>query len=347
MTFSKAGTYKFFCWIHGPDMAGTIVVTRDPVEDRHLVTRRSLGGRRAHRLAALAVCAAAVAALNSPPRPRRPGRPGLCVEYWVAAVPVNWHVIPNERDAMMGETFDPAETTFQTVVYRQYTKDWAKQIPNEPGDRGIQGPLLHARVGDTILVHFENLDTAFNRPHSMHFHGVHYRPGSDGSYIPGFSGPGANVAPGKSFTYRLVAGPDSAGVWPYHDHSPSMDESISGGLYGALSILGPNEQPPDHEFVVYFEQTLDFMTIDGRAFVGNTPVFKAKVGDLVQWDVLDARRRLPHLPRPRPPLADRRRDVASTHRPSGRPRASRSSGARTIRARGCTTATSRPTWTTG
>jgi FtsP/CotA-like multicopper oxidase with cupredoxin domain len=28
------------------------------------------------------------------------------------------------------------------------------------------------------------------------------------------------------------------------------------------------------------------MTINGRAFVGNTPVFRAKVGDLVQWDVL-------------------------------------------------------------
>ncbi len=28
------------------------------------------------------------------------------------------------------------------------------------------------------------------------------------------------------------------------------------------------------------------MTIDGRAFVGNTPVFRAKVGDVVQWDVL-------------------------------------------------------------
>ena len=30
----------------------------------------------------------------------------------------------------------------------------------------------------------------------------------------------------------------------------------------------------------------NFMVIDGRAFVGNTPVFHAKVGDLVQWDVM-------------------------------------------------------------
>jgi FtsP/CotA-like multicopper oxidase with cupredoxin domain len=208
------------------------------------------------------------------------------VEVWVAAVPVTWHVVPNERNAIEGMDFDPSETTMRTVVYRQYTRDFAKMIPNADGNRGIQGPLIHARVGETILVHFRNLDTEFNRPHSMHFHGVTYAPGSDGAYIPGFSGPGANVKPGQSFTYRLVAGPDSAGVWPYHDHSPSMMDSIAGGLYGALSILGPSEKAPDREFVVYLESTLGFMTIDGRAFVGNTPVFRAKVGETVQWDVL-------------------------------------------------------------
>ena len=56
--------------------------------------------------------------------------------------------------------------------------------------------------------------------------------------------PDANVEPGKTWTYRLTAGRDSAGFWPYHDHSPSMDESIAGGLYGGLSILGrPSARP--------------------------------------------------------------------------------------------------------
>ena len=36
--------------------------------------------------------------------------------------------------------------------------------------------------------------------------------------------------------------PDSVGVWPYHDHSPSMDDSIAGGLYGAISILEPGRR---------------------------------------------------------------------------------------------------------
>jgi plastocyanin len=28
VTFSAPGTYKYFCWIHGPDMGGTVVVTQ-------------------------------------------------------------------------------------------------------------------------------------------------------------------------------------------------------------------------------------------------------------------------------------------------------------------------------
>jgi FtsP/CotA-like multicopper oxidase with cupredoxin domain len=215
-----------------------------------------------------------------------PTAAGKVREYWVAAVPVAWNVVPNERNAIEGESFTPDETVFRTVVYRQYTKDFATPVPQEAGNQGIQGPLLRARVGDTLLVHFRNLDTLTNHAHSMHFHGVRYRFGSDGAYIPGFSGPGANVKPGETFTYRLVAEQASEGVWPYHDHSPSMMESIEGGLYGALSILGPDEQAPDKEFVVYLSSHLGFMTIDGRAFVGNTPVFRAKVGETVQWDVL-------------------------------------------------------------
>jgi FtsP/CotA-like multicopper oxidase with cupredoxin domain len=240
------------------------------------VTKRRLRGPGAALLALAVLSIAAPAAQAAPP-------PDRVVEYWIAAVPVTWNVVPNGRDAIDHVTYTPVQTTFRTVVYKAFTPNWANPIP---GQGGIPGPLIRAQVGDTILVHFENLDSEFNRPHSMHFHGVHYRPGSDGAYIPGFSGPGANVKPGQSFTYRLVAKEDSVGVWPYHDHSPSMDDSIAGGLYGALSISAPGEPRPDHEFVVFFESQLGFMTIDGRAFVGNTPIFRAKVGDLVQWDVL-------------------------------------------------------------
>ena len=35
--------------------------------------------------------------------------------YWIAAVPTNWNVIPNEKDAMSGMTFTPAQTFGSSV----------------------------------------------------------------------------------------------------------------------------------------------------------------------------------------------------------------------------------------
>jgi FtsP/CotA-like multicopper oxidase with cupredoxin domain len=239
--------------------------------------------RRAGSALALPALAAALAAAPAPA--------GAATRvHWIAAVPTTLNVVPNQRNAFEGERFTRAETTVRTVVYRAYTRNWGRPLPNRPqisadNDR-IPGPLIRARVGDSIVVHFRNDDMAFHRPHSMHFHGVHYPFSSDGSFIPGFSGRGADVAPGQTFTYRLTAGRDSVGVWPYHDHSPSMDASIAGGMYGALSIRGPRERAPDREFVVFFESLAGFNTINGRAFVGNTPVFHARIGDRVQWDVL-------------------------------------------------------------
>jgi FtsP/CotA-like multicopper oxidase with cupredoxin domain len=197
---------------------------------------------------------------------------------------------PNERDAIHGMPLSPAQTVFPTVVYRRFTPHWGHPIRNVAAGTSnqdlIPGPLLRARAGDRLLVHFKNMDTLYGRPHSMHFHGVHYRPSSDGAFVPGFSGRDGDVKPGQTWTYKLTAGSDSVGVWPYHDHSPSMEDSIAGGMYGMLSILGKHEQRPDREFEVVFAPMGDFQTIDGRAFVGNTPVFTSIVGQTIQWDVM-------------------------------------------------------------
>jgi FtsP/CotA-like multicopper oxidase with cupredoxin domain len=211
-------------------------------------------------------------------------------DYWVAAVPTSWNIVPNGRDAIMDMPIDRADSIFPTVVYRRYTKHWAKPMPNAAHSSAdglvIPGPLIKARVGDRLRIHFKNMDSLRHDPHSMHFHGVHYRPSSDGAYVPGFSGKDADVKEGQTYTYRLTAGNDSFGVWPYHDHSPSMDDSIAGGMFGMLSILKRHERAPDREFEVVFTPFGKFMSIDGRAFVGNTPVFKSTVGDIVQWDVM-------------------------------------------------------------
>jgi manganese oxidase len=215
---------------------------------------------------------------------------GRTIDYWIAAVPVVWNIAPNGHDAIMGMMVSRPDTVLSTVVYRRYSPHWRKPESNAPRSSAdgllIPGPLIQARVGDQLRIHFKNMDTLRREPHSMHFHGVHYEPSSDGAYVPGFSGQDAMVRPGHSYTYVLRAGDDSTGVWPYHDHSPSMMDSIEGGMYGMLSILARHERAPDREFEVVLAPMGKFMTIDGRAFVGNTPIFRAKVGQLVQWDVM-------------------------------------------------------------
>jgi plastocyanin len=231
-------------------------------------------------------------------------------EHWIAAVPVSWDIAPNGQDAIHHAEIPPERRRLQTVVYRAYTRNWGRRLDGgRPSQTtGLIGPQIRGRVGDRFVIHFRNRDTLRRDPHSMHFHGVHYAFGSDGSYIPGFSGRGAQVPFGRSYTYTFTAGEDSHGVWPYHDHSPSMEISIAGGLYGSMSILGRRQRRADHEFTVFFATFGGFETINGRAHVGNTPVFRARVGQTVQWNVLTGRR-VPHLPSPRPPLAAARRDA--------------------------------------
>jgi FtsP/CotA-like multicopper oxidase with cupredoxin domain len=237
------------------------------------------------RLTARVLAAAGALALFSPA-----AASARVLDFWVAAVPTTWNIAPNGLDAIHGTPVSPADSIFPTVVYRRYSPHWRRPLQNSSRASSdgllIPGPLLRARVGDKLRVHFKNLDSLRRDPHSMHFHGVHYPPGSDGAYVPGFSGGDGDVKFGHRWVYRLTAGSDSAGVWPYHDHSPSMEDSIGGGMFGMLSILGRHERAPDREFQVVFSPFGKFMAIDGRAFVGNTPVFKSAVGDLVQWDVM-------------------------------------------------------------
>jgi manganese oxidase len=240
----------------------------------------------ARRLLAMALALAGAIALFGPaPASAR------TIDTWVAAVPTSWNVVPTGRDPIMDMEVSPADAIFPTVVYRRFSKNWRHALPNAPNASSdgllIPGPLIRGRVGDRFRIHFKNMDTLRGDPHSMHFHGVRYAPSSDGAYVPGFSGGDGDVRVGKTWTYRLTALPTSKGVWPYHDHSPSMEDSIHGGMFGMLSILSRHEPAPDREFQVVFSPFgKDFMAIDGRAFVGNTPVFRSKVGELVQWDVM-------------------------------------------------------------
>ena len=298
---------------------------------RHCSTARALA-----LAGALALCLAA---------------PGIAaartLDYWVAAVPTSWSIVPNGHDAIMGMPVALEDSVFPTVVYRRFTPHWRRAEANAPrasaDGLAIPGPLIHARVGDRLRIHFKNLDTLRHDPHSMHFHGVHYRPSSDGAYVPGVSGGDAEVKVGHTWTYRLTAGEDSAGVWPYHDHSPSMHHSIDGGMFGMLSILGRHERAPDQRVpgrLLAVRQVHGDRRPRVRRQHARLPLDR-RPADPVGRDGDGLR--LPHLPRSRPPLDAAPTAARATRRRSARPRATASAGARRIPAPGSTTATSRTT----
>ena len=120
---------------------------------------------------------------------------------------MTWNIVPNGQDAIMGMPVARRRGVPHGRLPPLH-RELAEPLDNAPRASAdgllIPGPLIHARVGDRLRIHFKNMDTLRDEPHSMHFHGVHYKPGSDGAYLPGFSGHDANVKPGQSYTYRLT-----------------------------------------------------------------------------------------------------------------------------------------------
>jgi FtsP/CotA-like multicopper oxidase with cupredoxin domain len=93
----------------------------------------------------------------------------------------------------------------------------------------LPGPLLRAKVGDRLIVHFTN---QLADPTTVHWHGVRVPIEMDG--VPGISQP--EVKTGESFTYDFVL--RDAGLYWYHPHVLSAAQ-VGYGLYGALLVDDP------------------------------------------------------------------------------------------------------------
>src|SRR5262245_29760434 len=96
---------------------------------------------------------------------------------------------------------------------------------------GLPGPLIRARKGDRLIVHFSN---KLPQSTTVHWHGVQVPIEMDG--VPGASQ--APVEPGESFTYDFVV-PD-AGLFWYHPHVMSAAQ-VGFGLYGPLLVEDPDD----------------------------------------------------------------------------------------------------------
>ena len=177
--------------------------------------------------------------------------------YYVAAEEVDWNYAPDGREQMMGGEFNEDQKVFVEAgpsrigsIYRKsrfigyLDEGFTKKDESADPSNGILGPILHAEVGDEIVVVFRNKT---RMPASMHPHGVFYKKDSEGSMTnDGTSAADMaddHVPPGGTHTYHWPvperAGPGPADpsslVWLYHSHVDEVRDTNT-GLFGAIIV---------------------------------------------------------------------------------------------------------------
>lgn len=95
----------------------------------------------------------------------------------------------------------------------------------------LPGPMIRARVGNRVIVHFTNNLPADT---TIHWHGLRVPAAMDG--MPGHSQP--PVAPGGHFDYDFEV-PDASTFW-YHPHVDAA-EQVGNGLYAPFIVDDPAE----------------------------------------------------------------------------------------------------------
>lgn len=165
----------------------------------------------------------------------------------------------------------------------------------------IPGPPIEVDAGDRVKVTLTNNSS---KPASVHTHVVEFTYENDGT-------DGSVVAPGETGSVEWDA--VFAGTFPYHDHGHEA-EGTTLGLFGALIVHAPDEQPAREHLVVLsdfdqgeYEQlpgvadpeTGEFPdagtyhgghqymhTINGKAYEDAIPPFAGEVGEISRWRVV-------------------------------------------------------------
>jgi manganese oxidase len=153
--------------------------------------------------------------------------------YFVAADDILWRYAPSGTDALRRQPFPTLPFrlgyTYHKVMYRQYTDGTFSQlVPRDPY-LGLMGPVLHAEVGDTIVIHFKN------RSHIS----------ADMEPIGPVTAAAAKpIPPGWSATYRWEIGDDagpgpddpSSTLWLYWSNGADPGPSDMTGLQGPVVV---------------------------------------------------------------------------------------------------------------
>ena len=197
--------------------------------------------------------------------------------YWIAADEVDWDYAPSfPKNLISGKEFTADQRIFVEdgigrrylkSIYREYTEKFKslKLRGKKEKHLGILGPIIRAKVGDRIVVHFRN-NTNF--PASVHPHGIFYIKAHEGSHYNDGDNQESDdiVLPGREYTYQWDvprrAGPGkndpSSIAWVYHSHVDEPADTNS-GLIGPIIITKRNKakkdgspRDVDREFVSLF-----------------------------------------------------------------------------------------------
>lgn len=165
----------------------------------------------------------------------------------------------------------------------------------------LPGPLIRAKVGDKIIVHFKN---SLPEATTIHWHGMRLPNDMDGA--PGVTQ--EPVASGGSFTYEFTA--RDAGTYWYHPHVDSSAQ-VGRGLYGPILVEDPKDPKVfgDDLVLVLSDMSLDengqllpqdnggaFSDLFGRegsVLLVNgkvMPHLKVRAGKQQRWRVINAAR---------------------------------------------------------
>ena len=95
----------------------------------------------------------------------------------------------------------------------------------------IPGPTFRLKVGDTVIVHYEN---HLEHASAIHWHGIELANGMDGTPFT------QNIVePGGTFLYKFTV--TRPGLYWYHPHHHSSTNQVFKGLYGMIIVEDPNE----------------------------------------------------------------------------------------------------------
>jgi len=91
----------------------------------------------------------------------------------------------------------------------------------------VPGPEFRLKVGDTVIVHFQN--KLKKEVTGIHWHGIELNNASDGTPLTQ-----KQVKPGHKFDYKFTV--TRPGVFWYHPHHHSSTNQVFQGLYGSLIV---------------------------------------------------------------------------------------------------------------